>query len=136
MRFQCPSMSELLPVALVALAASGVFAQGANRQQDQQPIRRASANPSQPWSTIDTQAGGGGGYGGGGWGGGWGMGWGGGTAAGNYMNGAANVVRAQGDYNLTTSQAAVNMGEAQRRNIENRKLWTDSYFEMRRANAD
>lgn len=135
MRLRIPSVSELLLLALVAVFASEAFAQRGNQQQQQQPIRRASDNPSKEWSTIDTQTSGGGGMGG--WGmGGWGMGWGGGTAASSYMNGAANVVRAQGDYNLTTSQAMVNMGEAQRRNIENRKLWTDSYFEMRRANAD
>jgi hypothetical protein len=140
MTFQIRPLSELLPLMLVALIASTASAQPVpprpNPPAPQQPIRRASENPSQPWSTIDTQTGGGGNMGGGY--GGWGMGWGGGggTVAGNYMNGVANAVRAQGDYNLTTSQAYVNMGEAQRRNIENRKLWTDAYFDMRRANAD
>lgn len=126
-------VSELLLFAAAVLAVTSAFAQ--RQQQQQQPIRRASANQSQEWSTINTQPsyGGGGGYGG--WGG-WGWGGGGGTVAGNYYNGVANAVRAQGDYNLSTSQAYVNMGEAQRRNIENRKLWTDAYFEMRRANAD
>ena len=51
------------------------------------------------------------------------------------MNGMANVVRAQGDYNLNTSAAYVNLEEAERRDIENRQAWTQAYFEMRRTNA-
>ncbi len=81
--------------------------------------------------------GGGGGYGGyGGFGMGWGMGgWGvGSTAGGSILTGMGNAIRAQGQYNLDTSAAAINMTEAQRREMENSKLWTQTYFEKRRIN--
>lgn len=81
---------------------------------------------------------GGGGYYGGG-GGGWGWGWGGGvgsTPAGSYLTGLGNAIRAQGQFNLDTSAAAINLEEAQKRAIENRKLWTNTYFEMRRINQE
>lgn len=80
---------------------------------------------------------GGGGYYGGGGGWGWGMGgWGGvgSTAAGGYLAGLGQAIRAQGQYNLDTSAAAINMTEADRRAIENQKLWTETYFEKRRIN--
>jgi len=77
------------------------------------------------------------GYGGGGFGGG-GYGWGGlgagSTAAGSYMSGMAQAIRAQGQYNLMTSQAAINAEEAAKRDIENRQRWTSTYFEMRKIN--
>ncbi len=76
-----------------------------------------------------------GGYGGGG---GYGYGYGGGgvgsTAAGSAMAGMANVISAQGDYNLATSAAAVNLTQAQRNEIQNRQLYTNTYFEMREIN--
>ena len=73
-----------------------------------------------------------GGYGNGGWGfNDWGAG---STPAGSYLTGMANAIRAEGEYNLNTSAAAINLEEAQRRDIENRKLWTNTYFEMRRIN--
>jgi hypothetical protein len=139
-------VSELLLLAVAVSLATDGFAQapaprGAGRPQNQgqagqgqRPVRPASDGGGRSWSTIDTQptyAEGGGGFG---WGGGWGMG--GGTVAGNYLQGMASTVRAAGDYNLSTSQAWVNAEEAKRRDIENRKAWTDAYFEMRRANAD
>jgi hypothetical protein len=71
---------------------------------------------------------GGGGFYGGGYGGG------GGTVAGNAMQGMASAVQAQGNYNLLTSQAAINMKEADRLQMENDLQWTDTYFEMRRLN--
>lgn len=82
----------------------------------------------------------GGGYGGGGYGGygggfgygGWGFG--GGTVAGNYYSGLGRAIRAQGQYNLDTSAAAVNLEEARTRQIDNRKQWTKTYFEMRDIN--
>ena len=131
MKRSMPGMSELLLGLLVLTVVDSLPAQKPQPKAPQ--VRPARNRPSQPWSTIDTQPsyGGGGGYD---WGGGWGGG--GGTVAGNYYNGVANAVRAQGDYNLSTSQAAVNLEEAKRRDIENRKEWTDSYFEMRRANQD
>jgi hypothetical protein len=59
---------------------------------------------------------------------------GGGTVAGSAMNGMANVISAAGDYNLSTSAAAVNMTQAQRQEIENRSQWTQTYFDMRAVN--
>jgi hypothetical protein len=50
------------------------------------------------------------------------------------MNGMASVISAQGNYNLATSAAAVNMTEAQRNEIQNQQQWTDTYFQMRAAN--
>jgi hypothetical protein len=94
----------------------------------------------QPGSFNPPYNGGGGYYGGGGGGGGWGWGgWGGNmgvgsTAAGSYMTGMGNAIRAQGQFNLDTSAAAINLTEADRRSIENNKLWTETYFEKRRIN--
>jgi hypothetical protein len=59
---------------------------------------------------------------------------GGGTAAGNALNGMSSVISAAGDYNLSTSQAAVNMTQADRNNIQNRQMATDTYFQMRAVN--
>ncbi len=76
-----------------------------------------------------------GGYGGYGGFGGWGMGWGAGsTAAGSYLTGMGNAIRSQGQYNLDTSAAAINLEEARKRDYENQKLWTQTYFEKRRIN--
>jgi hypothetical protein len=58
------------------------------------------------------------------------------TAAEGYANGMSNVVRAQGDYNLATSAAVVNMTQAQRTEIENHKIATQTYFDMRRINKE
>ncbi|MGD9720338.1 MAG: hypothetical protein AB7O59_07100 [Pirellulales bacterium] len=79
------------------------------------------------------------GYGGLGGDGGFGWGWGttggiGSTAAGSYLGGLGMAIRAQGQYNLMTSEAAINLEEARRRAIENREKWTNTYFEMRRIN--
>lgn len=91
----------------------------------------------QPGTFYRPYYGGGGGYYGGygGWGyGGWGFGGVGSTAAGSYLTGMGNAIRAQGQYNLDTSAAAINLEEAQKRSIENQKLWTQTYFEKRRIN--
>ena len=66
--------------------------------------------------------------------GGWDSGYHASTAAEGALTGMANAISAQGQYNLSTSEAAINMEEAQRRDIENRGKWTDTYFEMRRVN--
>ena len=59
---------------------------------------------------------------------------GGGTAAGNAMNGMANAISAKGNYNLSTSAAAINMTQAQKNEIQNKQLYTDTYFQMRATN--
>ncbi|HID77296.1 MAG TPA: hypothetical protein EYP56_15035 [Planctomycetaceae bacterium] len=56
------------------------------------------------------------------------------TPAEGYARGIGNVIRSQGAYNLLTSQAAINMTEAQREHMKNREQWTNTYFEMRAAN--
>jgi hypothetical protein len=90
----------------------------------------------QPGSFNPPYSGGGGYYGGGGMGGwGWGGGMGvGSTAAGSALTGMGNAIRAQGQFNLDTSAAAINLTEANRRSIENNKLWTETFFEKRRIN--
>jgi hypothetical protein len=67
------------------------------------------------------------GYGYGNWGGG-------GTVASNNMNGMANMISAKGSYNLQTSQAAINMTQAQSQEIANRQQYEQTYFAMREEN--
>ena len=50
------------------------------------------------------------------------------------LNGMASVISAKGDYNLSTSAAAINMTQAQKNEIQNRQQWTNTYFEMREVN--
>ncbi len=61
---------------------------------------------------------------------------GGSTAAGSYMTGMSNVIRAQGAYNLATSEAAISAEQARTLDLENRKLATQTYFEMRKMNEE
>lgn len=56
------------------------------------------------------------------------------TAAGSAMSGMASVISAAGDYNLSTSAAAVNMTQAQKQEIINRQAATNAYFDMRATN--
>ena len=58
------------------------------------------------------------------------------TAAEGYQRGYADVVRSQGIANLANSEAAINMTEAAKRDMENRDQWTDTYFQMRQKNRD
>jgi hypothetical protein len=57
-----------------------------------------------------------------------------GTAAGSAMNGMANAISAKGNYNLSTSAAAINMTQAQKNSIQNQQLAADTYFQMRASN--
>jgi hypothetical protein len=56
------------------------------------------------------------------------------TAAEGYARGLGDMISAQGDYNLSTSKAAINMEEAAKRDIDNRLHWTNTYFEMKKTN--
>jgi hypothetical protein len=103
------------------VSASLAFAQQQQQRQVEQPYQPAVPPPSM------------GGYGNGGFGWG-GMGGVGSTAAGSSMTGMANVISAKGDYNLSTSAAAVNMTQAEKQNLENRQQYTKTYFEMRETN--
>jgi hypothetical protein len=60
--------------------------------------------------------------------------YGGGTAEGNYLAGEAQVIRAEGDYNLSSAQAASYFEDARAKYIDNTNKWTQAYFEMREAN--
>jgi hypothetical protein len=55
------------------------------------------------------------------------------TPAGAALNGLSSVISAQGDYNLATSAAAVNLTQAERNEILNRQLAANTYWEMRDA---
>lgn len=56
------------------------------------------------------------------------------TAAEGRLRGMGDLVRSAGQANLDNSAAAVNYSVAQRSQIENRSLWTSTYFEMRQTN--
>lgn len=58
------------------------------------------------------------------------------TAAEGALRGMGDLARSAGEYNLTTSQAAINMTEAQKNYIQNRNEWTNTYFQMREANKE
>ncbi len=67
-------------------------------------------------------------------------GWGGGyhasTAAEGYASGMGDVIRSAGQARMDSSQAAINYTQAQKQEIENRKQWTQTYFDMRRINRE
>ncbi len=50
--------------------------------------------------------------------------------------GYADIVRSAGAYNLMTSEAYKNLEDARKKYIDNRLLWTQTYFEMRRINDE
>ena len=56
------------------------------------------------------------------------------TLSEGFGRGLGAVIRAQGEYNLNTSAAAINISLARQQEIENRKRWTQSYFEIRDLN--
>lgn len=60
--------------------------------------------------------------------------YGGGTADGNYFFGAAQVIRAEGEYNALTTQGMINFETARSRYIENSAKWSQFYSKMREAN--
>jgi hypothetical protein len=62
------------------------------------------------------------------WYGGYGFG---GTVEGDYLLGMSTVIRAAGEYNLYTAKAGVNNEEARRRYLDNKRKWTENYFQMR-----
>ena len=56
------------------------------------------------------------------------------------LRGMSDVVRSHGQANLDNSAAAVNMSvavaNARRTAIEDKRLWTDTYFQVRKANRE
>src|SRR5262245_23538235 len=57
---------------------------------------------------------------------------GGATAAGSAASGAANVIQAQGQRNLSNSQAAINAEQARSMNIANNLQYTQTYYEQKK----
>jgi hypothetical protein len=51
-----------------------------------------------------------------------------------YARGIADVIRAKGDYNLSTSAAAVNFSQARQQEIENQRKWEQAYFDLHNLN--
>jgi hypothetical protein len=51
-----------------------------------------------------------------------------------YARGLADVIRSQGDYNLSTSAAAINLSLARQQEIQNGKTWVKTYFDIRDIN--
>lgn len=58
------------------------------------------------------------------------------TPAESFARGAADVIRAQGEFNRLTSEAAINWQEARARAIVNARDYVDAYFRNRQANRD
>jgi hypothetical protein len=58
------------------------------------------------------------------------------TPAESFARGAADVIRAQGEFNRMTSEAAINWQEARARAIVNSQDYVDAYFRNRQANRD
>ena len=56
------------------------------------------------------------------------------TAAEGYLHGSADLLRAQGEYNLLTSQAAINQQQAYSRMLDNRQVRFETYWNLRRLN--
>jgi hypothetical protein len=56
---------------------------------------------------------------------------GGSTVAGSAMSGAANVIQAQGQANLSNSQAAINLEQARSANLDNNLKYTQTYYEQK-----
>ena len=59
---------------------------------------------------------------------------GGGTVDGNFMLGLAQVIRAEGDYNLQTAQGMINYETARSQYLENANKWRQAYVALREAN--
>lgn len=58
------------------------------------------------------------------------------TAGESFARGAAEVIRARGEFNLNTSEAAINAQEARARAIVNAQAAVDAYFKIREMNRD
>ncbi len=58
------------------------------------------------------------------------------TAAEGFQNGRSNVIRAQGQFLLDSSQAASQFEDAYSKDIDNRYKTTQAYFDLRRMNRE
>jgi hypothetical protein len=113
-------MRYVIPFLIIMASAVALAQQPPSSQSTQ---ASAPYTPAVPAPSISSYGGYYGGYGGGG-----------GTVAGSAMSGMADVISAQGNYNLATSAAAVNMTQAQKQAIQNRGDATNTYFQMRQMN--
>lgn len=64
---------------------------------------------------------------------GWGAGYGSSPGA-QYLSGVSQIIRAQGEYNESTSRAYINYEEARKSYISNRRQWQQAYFALREQN--
>jgi len=118
-------MKRILVILLAAIVGVVMATQTGSSQNSQGGVATPGYQPAVP---VAPQVYGGGG----GWG--WGGSGGGTTAAGSAMQGMASVVNAAGNYNLSTSAAAINMTQAQKQGIQNWSSFTDTYFDLRARN--
>jgi hypothetical protein len=58
------------------------------------------------------------------------------TAAEGFYRGLAEMARATGENNFYSSMALLNAADARRREIDNQQKWLESYFALRRMNAE
>jgi len=120
-------MNRVTFVCLTVLTATLILRQTYG-QVDPTPVRagpeRAAYQPAvaAPSTTVV----GGGGYG---WGGG------GQTPQGAALQGLSQVISAQGQYNLNTSAAAINLTEAERNQMQNDVQGVDTFWAMRESGA-
>jgi hypothetical protein len=117
-------MSRVWIFMLVLAGAAPALAQDSSTEA---PASSSGSQPYEPVVPPPSMVGAYGGYGG--WGGG-----GASTVAGSAMDGMASVISARGDANLADSAAAVNLTQAQSKEIQNRQQATNTYFEMRATN--
>lgn len=57
-----------------------------------------------------------------------------GTVAGGNLQGLGDAISAAGSYNLSTSEAALNMSQVQKQEIENRVAGSEAYYQLRDMN--
>ncbi len=119
-------MKPMLTILFVAIG--GIVAMAQTNPPQNHPSGGTAPSTYQAAVPVVPQAYGGGYDGYDGWDGG------GGIAAGNAMQGMAAVINAAGNYNLSTSAAAMNMTQAQKQEIQNWASFTNTYFDLRAAN--
>jgi hypothetical protein len=115
-------MNRIWLTLLIAVCPAVAGAQGyssARRSAD----ASAPYQPAVPSPSATVYGGGWGGYNNGG-----------GTVAGSALSGMSQVISSAGQYNLSTSAAAVNMTQAEHNQLQNDMLATNTYFEMRAVN--
>jgi hypothetical protein len=115
-------MNRLLALLVIVLLPAMIMAQNSTAQYSGPSSSAAPYQPAVPPPSTINAYGGYPGYDGAT------------TAAGSAMNGMANVISAKGDYNLSTSAAAINMTQAQKNEIQNHQQYTNTYFDMRATN--